>query len=197
MTSCTPIRMEKQATTSEWMSSSRCGLTRTAPRASSAEPSSPSAISAERRDRRTASAGCAAAGTAGGASRRASSAGAAGASGRRAERRRRSLDAQAAQRRLDHHLAGELHARGCRPSASIASREKPRRPQWKSPIGIAKNSRPRNDQHRVAEIAVQRGHGAGAMPPLKRLPMTRSRRRAACSTSRRGARSRSCRRRRP
>ena len=62
-----------------------------------------------------------------------------------------------------------------RPSRRMASREKPRRPQWKSPIGMRKNSRPDEAQHRVAQVAVQRtAWRPAAMPPSKRLPITRS-----------------------
>ena len=43
----------------------------------------------------------------------------------------------------------------------MASRSKPRRPQWKSPRRAAVEDPPGGGQHGVAEVAMQRRHGAG------------------------------------
>ena len=43
----------------------------------------------------------------------------------------------------------------------MASRSKPRRPQWKSRIGVLEEEPAEEAQHRIAEIAVERRHGAG------------------------------------
>ena len=43
----------------------------------------------------------------------------------------------------------------------MASRRKPRRPQWKSPSRMRKNSRPIKLSTGIAEIAVQGRHRAG------------------------------------
>ena len=64
---------------------------------------------------------------------------------------------------LANSMPGALQAE----LAGCVSREKPRRPQWKSPTGIWKNSRPMKRQHRIAQIAVQARHGAGRDPALE------------------------------
>ena len=94
----------------------------------------------------TATAGCRAAGTAGGASRRATCAGAAARCGRPGAARSapRGCRSRAASALTTISLANSIP--GVRRSrASIRSRRKARRPQWKSLTGMRKSSRPTHD----------------------------------------------------
>ena len=53
-------------------------------------------------------------------------------------------------------------------------RLKPRRPQWKSPIGERKKSRPIQESTGLPRYLCSGGMAPSAMPPLKRLPITSS-----------------------
>ena len=62
----------------------------------------------------------------------------------------------------------------CRLSAITLSRLNPRRPQWKSPILLRKNSRPMKLSTGLPRYLCSGGIAPGAMPPRNRLPITRS-----------------------
>ena len=109
-----------------------------------------------------------------------------------------SSDTQAGKRAAHHHLAGEFHARGVQVQApdargveaAQAAMEIAEIDPEEQPAEIA--------QHRIAEIAVQRRHGAGLDAAPEAIAHDQFARRRATATGRRRARrNHSCRRRRP
>ena len=75
----------------------------------------------------------------------------------RAQRRRHLGDAQAVQRRLDDHLAGELHAGGAQAKRQDGSRGRSRAGRSGSRRPAMPKKQPADArEHRVADVAVQR-----------------------------------------
>jgi hypothetical protein len=58
--------------------------------------------------------------------------------------------------------------------ARTASRRNPRNPQWKSLTAAWKSKRPIKLSNRLPRCRCRKGIAPGAMPPAKRLPITRS-----------------------
>jgi len=66
---------------------------------------------------------------------------------------------------------------------SKAARENPRNPQWKSRTGHLKNRRPMRESTGLPMCLFFQGIAPAAIPPRKRLPITRSTPTRSCSTN--------------
>ena len=73
---------------------------------------------------------------------------------------------------LDHHLGGKFHAGTLQVKTEDRATLEAAQSTMKVPTGATKKQASNGGQHGVANIAVERWHGPGKMPPLKRLPIT-------------------------
>src|SRR5207248_5505237 len=70
-------------------------------------------------------------------------------------------DSHSLERSLDHHLTGELHARGAQAEAGIGVATQPAKPAVEVAEGSLEEKAPDGAEHRIAEISMLPGHRSG------------------------------------
>ena len=78
-------------------------------------------------------------------------------------------DAQVSQARLDHHFAGELHAGGVQVQAADRRAVEPAQPAVEVADRDSEEQPADAAQHRIAQVAMQRRHGAGRDAALETI----------------------------